>query len=478
VPEFPSKRAVAYAWRELSRRVGVGKESSNPFTTGFENLGVSVCYGRPDEVQFDGPGIIVVPRREATWWSLLAGEPGSLKWLSADKSMPAGVGLPIGDSIPVLFWGEGHEAGDAPFAESRPDGTVVFYADIVAAALFMLTRWEETVVLDRDEHERFPGTASVAYKQGFLDRPIVDEYAMILREWLRMAVPSWRPRAPTFSVELSHDVDWTTRFPSWYSALRAFGGDLLKRRDPRRAWRTAAEAITQAIAPDRAQYFAGIHSLARISREFGMGNDVFYFMCADQGPLANDYDLASPRMRRLVEQLRQQGFEIGFHPGYQTLNDPQRMAEEKARFEDALGLTNYGGRQHYLRFCVPNTWRDLEGLGLAYDSTMTYADQEGFRCGTCYPFRPFDIDQDREMDLLECPLIVMDSTLCNYRGFTPGQTEARVLQLASRCRRVGGTFTLLWHASSVDENWYPDAPLYRRLVGMLSTMVRQQRVGP
>lgn len=48
--------------------------------------------------------------------------------------------------------------------------------DIFAASFFMLTRWEEYVNKARDSHNRFPATESLAYKQGFLDRPIVNEY--------------------------------------------------------------------------------------------------------------------------------------------------------------------------------------------------------------------------------------------------------------------------------------------------------------
>jgi len=40
----------------------------------------------------------------------------------------------------------------------------------------MLTRYEEVVKSVKDEHERFPARASLAYREGFLMRPIVNEY--------------------------------------------------------------------------------------------------------------------------------------------------------------------------------------------------------------------------------------------------------------------------------------------------------------
>lgn len=49
------------------------------------------------------------------------------------------------------------------------------------------------------------------------------------------------------------------------------------------------------------------------------------------------------------QDLVEQGFEVGLHVGYDTLNDPTLLAEEKARLDAVLGHTRYGGRQHYFR---------------------------------------------------------------------------------------------------------------------------------
>jgi hypothetical protein len=330
----------------------------------------------------------------------------------------------------------------------------------------MLTRWEETVTATRDEHGRFPATGSVAYKQGFLDRPIVDEYALILREWLKMLLPGWEPKPRPFSVKLSHDVDKIRRLAQWLPAAMTFGGDLLKRHSPSKAWQTASGWAL----PSRDPYLQGIQALAQVSEEHGLGNDAFNFMAADPSPLDSDYDLAMPRVRDCITRLRERGFEIGFHASYHTMNNPRQLAQEKARFESLTGEAQAGGRQHFLRFRVPDTWRHWEQAGLAYDSTMAYADCEGFRCGTCHPFHPFDVEQDRELTLWEQPLIVMDNTLRDYRALTPEQGQARILELARCCRRVEGTFTLLWHNSSLDGDWRPWVNVYQRVVRELAEM--------
>jgi hypothetical protein len=453
-----TREAISYAWRQLLTRAGAAQEDGL----------VSLSYGEPS-AGGDAPQLLVTACDVASWGALLARSPHSLQWLPVESTVPPGARLPFDAPIPVLFWGQTAEGGEKPFAEHCADGTVRFNADILAAAFFMLSRWEETVVPTRDQHGRFPDTASVAYQQGFLGRPIVDEYALILREWLKVARPRWSPARRCFTVRLTHDIDKARHFASLYYAARAVAGDVIKRHSLKQAWQTLTRTVEQTAAPLRLADFQGIYLLAELSRQYGM-RSAFYFMAADPGPMESDYEITSVPMRSCIEDLRAWGFEIGFHPGYRTFRDPARLALERARLDAVLGHTDYGGRQHYLRFQVPVTWRHWEEAGLTYDSTMSYADQEGFRCGTCHAFQPFDVERNRELHLTEWPLVVMDVTLRNYRLLTPEQAEARILELAQRCRQVEGTFTLLWHNSSLFGDWQPWAEVYRRVVQTLAAM--------
>jgi len=285
-----------------------------------------------------------------------------------------------------------------------------------------------------------------------------------------MILPGWEPKPRSFSVKLSHDVDHIRRYASARDAIRALGGNLLKRHSPRLAWQAGFDAFQEMVDPEQAPHFQGIGFLAEVSQKLGLGHDAFYFMATEPAPLENDYDLASPMIRHTIEDLQEQGFEIGLHAGYHTLNDPDRLIEEKAKLDAVLGETHFGGRQHYLRFQVPDTWRHWEKAGLSYDSTMAYADHEGFRCGTCHPFRPFDVELNREINLWELPLLVMDRTLSQYRGLSPASGETAILALARRCQLVGGTFTLLWHNSSLDGEWQPWAEVYQRVLRSLAEM--------
>ena len=70
-----------------------------------------------------------------------------------------------------------------------------------------------------DQHSRFPSYNSHAYKYGYLDRPIVDEWFDVL---LQLSLRYW-PRITTYSpdycINVTHDVD----LPSAYSFRRPRG---------------------------------------------------------------------------------------------------------------------------------------------------------------------------------------------------------------------------------------------------------------
>ena len=103
---------------------------------------------------------------------------------------------------------------------------------------------------------------------------------------------------------------------------------------------------------------------------------------------------------------------------------------------------------HYLRWETPTTFYGLEQAGMSYDSTMTYADYAGFRCGTCSEYQAFDPIGKREFNLKTRPLIAMEGTVMGskYMGLTkPVDAYEEFVKLKRACQSVRGTFTLLWH---------------------------------
>ena len=107
-------------------------------------------------------------------------------------------------------------------------------------------------------------------------------------------------------------------------------------------------------------------------------------------------------------------------------------------------------RYHYLRL---DPYRNLAPLAdrFAYDSSFGFADGLGFR-GSARPFRPWDHEQDRPLDLIEIPMAAMDATLAepHYLGLTPEAASPRLDALLDRAAELGAAFSVIWHTERFD----------------------------
>ncbi len=329
--------------------------------------------------------------------------------------------------------------------------------DILGSIFFMLSRYEEVVLNVRDKHDRFPASASLAYRAGFLDRPIVDEYVEILWSAMQRLWPGLERKQSQPRIMVSCDVDHPYAFTGAIKdAGRRFAGDLIKRRSLSLARRTLV-GNWRATRDDHQDdpYRNGIDWIMdvneRVEREVA-----FYFIPENTDPrLDNRESLDQPRMRALLRHIHTRGHEIGIHPGYNTYRHPEalyRSVKTLRRVLDEEGINQsiLGGRQHYLRWETPTTARLCDDNGLHYDTTLSYADRPGFRCGTCHEYQLYDVVKRRPLKLRERPLIVMESTVLEDHYLGMGYTDealALMQRYRSICHQFGGDFTILWHNS-------------------------------
>lgn len=356
----------------------------------------------------------------------------------------------------------------------QSESSYKIHYDLFGFVYWMLARCEELSHAQLDEHERFPASQSHSAKHGYLDRPLVDEWLALLGEVISRQWPSLKLKAHVFSIKVSHDVDEPSRyaFRSFKGLVRAAGGDLLKRGDVLGALRVPMIKLGSRNRISTKDPSNTFEWLMTESERHGLVS-AFYFICGRTDPAKDgDYEIEHPSIRALLRSIHERGHEIGLHPSYNTFLADYGVSLEAQRLkrvcrEEGIDLGPLGGRMHYLRWRHPVTLAAWEKAGMAYDSTLGYAELPGFRCGTCHEYPAFDPITQKMLRLRIRPLIVMDVTLISssYMGLEPGE-GARVLveKIKSACRAVGGTFTLLWHNSNflrIEERAFYSALLER-----------------
>ena len=358
-------------------------------------------------------------------------------WLT-ERALPA---------LPLARWRVADELPEAVTCE--PDLPILYGSsgrlDVFGGVFFLLSRYEELVSAERDRHERFPAGASLAVAEGFLERPLADEYVEVLWALLKRVWPGLERRPLEFRMVLTHDVDAPrSRRRPFARELLSASADVLRRRDPSLAVRRLRFARGAGADP-----LDTFDQLMASSESRGL-RSAFYFMSGSDA----EYSLYEPAIRELLRRVAERGHEIGFHAGYGSFRDLevfQSELEELRRvcLEEGIEQEIRGGRQHFLRWENPATWRLWDEAGLEYDSTVGFADAPGFRCGTCRDYPVFDLQARRSLNVLERPLIAMETSAFVYLGRRPGAAVARFATLKERCRRVGGDFVALWHNTTV-----------------------------
>jgi hypothetical protein len=366
------------------------------------------------------------------------------------------------ERLPVLY---GAPGAAAP-ATVTDDG-VHLYVDVLGGVFFLITRYEELVGGERDRYDRFPATASVAERAGFHDTPLADVYAELLWAALERVWPRLRRRVGDYTVLISHDVDdpLATLGRTPMLTARQLAADLVHRRDPGLAVRRARAVIAARRGDHGPDVNNTFDFLMDSSERHGL-RSAFYFL-ADNEVRAGAPPfpvLGHPWVQRLVGHVHRRGHEVGLHAGFGTYRDPERTREELDRLRaiaDAQGVEQevWGGRQHYLQWANPVTWRNWDTAGLDYDCTLGWADRIGFRTGTCREYPVFDLLERRPLRLRERPFQVMDVTLAGYLGLPPDAALDAVLSIVRECRRFRGALGLLWHNDEVlrtarEKRWY------------------------
>jgi len=154
----------------------------------------------------------------------------------------------------------------------------------------------------------------------------------------------------------------------------------------------------------------------------------------------------------MIREIDRRGWEIGLHPSWNSFNDGDEMKCQKDALETALAREIVSVRQHRLHYDIRVTPRIQAEAGLRYDSTLGFNDNIGFRLGTCYPRRLYDLHGEKELPITEIPLIIQEGALLNSKkGLRLDEETAfqYVVQLTEAVERVGGILTLLWHPNSV-----------------------------
>ena len=331
--------------------------------------------------------------------------------------------------------------GERLEAKGTEHQTWIIRTDIVYNTFFFISRAEEVINTQRDEHGRFLAKYSILGQNNRLMIPTVDEYARMLMKLLDLPLPT-----PSFSqIYLTHDVDTIAH----YRHLRGAIGGIV-----RGEWRKVMASLRD-IHNDPAFTFSWL--IAQDKKVEGAERIYFVKDTMGKGYDYPQYKLDGKDFETAEQLIENSGAKIGWHGSYYGGDKANRQLGDKA------GLH----RSHYLR-CSIDQMQRLAEVGVTDDFTMMFADQVGFRLQTTRPVRWINPKTMQLTDLVLHPLTVMDCTLSNSNYMNLNEDEAyfECQRLFEKVHQNAGEVVLLWHNTTPAGNMYHRS-LYPKLLDII-----------
>ena len=332
-------------------------------------------------------------------------------------------------NLPAFFQGEGH----IPF-------------DIFAASFYLVTRYEEYLPSRKDQYGRYQAKHSLAYKHGFLDKPVINLWVEELKKLITERYPSFPIKHQQFSATITFDIDVAYAFTgrNVLQKLLSSGKDLLSFKFGDFIRRLKVYASNAGDPFDSYSYI--LKSLTATE-----ARHIFFFLfTGKRSRYDRNISPSSTEMAALVKEV--QGFsEIGIHPSYYSSDNKALLEEEKKNLEGLLGHPVTISRQHYLRFQLPATFMQLVDAGIKHDYSMAYAELPGFRAGICTPFLFYNVAEEIETPLLIHPVTYMEGSFIEDMAMQPGETIATIAQLIETVKAANGAFVCIWHNHTLSD---------------------------
>jgi hypothetical protein len=328
-----------------------------------------------------------------------------------------------------------HVKGYKAFFQSEGDWPF----DLFAAIFFLLSRYEEYYEYSSDEYGRYPHTASLAFRERFLNQPLVntwlEDFRLTAREKLGTVFP-----AAAFKLQPTYDIDiaWSYRAKG---RLRNTGGAV---RSLLRAEISGLKERIQVVLKQKADPYDSYEWMDALHKEHGVQPMYFFHVGSKRNKYDKNIDPANPLLKDLIRNKSATG-EVGVHPSWASVDHPYLLTGEKQRLEEIIGKPVTASRQHYIRLTLPYTLRLLEEAGIQDEYSMGYGSINGFRASVAHPFYWYDLQRERITNLLLHPFCFMDANSFFEQKQNATQTALELQQYLHSIRAVNGTMITIWH---------------------------------
>lgn len=322
----------------------------------------------------------------------------------------------------------------------RSEGDYPF--DIFAAVFYLLSRYEEYLPHVKDEYGRYAYENSLAFKEGFLNIPLINTWIADFKRVLKEKFSMLNIQYSTFKFLPTYDIDEAYAFTN-KSPLKTLGG--IARSVARGQWSVVKQRI-KVLQNKKPDPYDAYEWMDKLHEENELTPVYFFHVASEKGKYDKNISPSEPAMRQLIKQHADK-YVVGIHPSWASGDKKNLLTEEIKTLESASSKKITLSRQHYIRFTLPYTFRRLIAAGITDDYSMGYGSINGFRASVASNFYWYDLKKEEQTKLLLHPFCYMEANSFFEQKYLPQRAYEEMMHYYHEVKAVNGTLITIWHNS-------------------------------
>lgn len=318
------------------------------------------------------------------------------------------------------------------------DGGIPF--DILAASFYLLSRYEEYLPHQKDMYGRFAHTESLAFKNDFLNQPLVNVWFRQLTLILQQQYPALQLVPPVFTYIPTYDIDM-----AWSYFKKGFIRNTvgLARSLFNADWNSIIDRLGVLLVFED-DPFDIYEWLDNLHEQHALQPVYFFLVAAKPGKYDKNINPKSKYFQLLISKLSVM-YACGIHPSWQSGDNPKLLQQELGYLQKITGKNTSLSRQHYIRMSLPDTYHQLLQAGISKDFSMGYGSINGFRASYCMPYPWYDLQGNQQTELRIYPFCYMEANSLFEQKFSPGEAFLQMEQYCTLTKQYNGTFITIFH---------------------------------
>ncbi len=315
--------------------------------------------------------------------------------------------------------------------------------DIFSSSFYMLSRYEEYLPHVKDDFGRFMASESLAFKEDFLQQPVVDIWAYKLKNVLMENFPAlvFPEKSMTTHTIVEAAQPFAYIQKGFFRSIVGYANDIFKLK-----FRKFFER-TQVVLGLRRDPFDSFKWMMNRAKRNNLKLTVF-FMLGDSIVFEESLNTHRQEFKLLVKFISDYK-EAGLMFSFDALKNYDALKREKDRMEEITNRTLRSSINAQYLVNLPEIYRNLVELEVQKDFTMLFRDTVGFRAGTCTPFLFYDLDYE-----IKTPLVIHPIALTTFAFDKKYESEINktISHVMSSVEAVNGTFSMLFSNKDFFQN--------------------------